>query len=353
MDRRTWMLHLAAAGAATGLTQVIPLSASSAEQSDADCQIARAASAALAMQRRDWEQGTLAQAFLELGDYEQVIRLTRAATVLKQPDGRIGVVGSGSPTDPAMGGEAYIRAAELTGDPAMKDAAEGLLDWILRRAPRAPDGTLYHVFGSPQVWSDGFNGAPPFLAATGHYEEAIHQIDGFYKRLWDPDKKLLVHIVNDGAGVEARKEYWGGGNGWAATGLARIIRSLPESYGNERKRLAGLLSELLDGCLVHQRPDGLFHDMIDRPGTFVETNLAQMLAFAIYTSVLGGWLSEKYLLAAGRMRMAARKKMDKFGYVQDVCGSPTFDRPGVSTEGQAFHMLMEGAAQKLERRKQS
>jgi rhamnogalacturonyl hydrolase YesR len=104
--------------------------------------------------------------------------------------------------------------------------------------------------------------------------------------------------------------------------------------------------ELLDGCLVHQRPDGLFHNIVDQPSTFVETNLAQMLAFTIYTGLAGGWLPAQYRAAADKMRQAAYSKMDAEGFVQGVCGAPNFDRPGLSTEGQAFSIMMEAAAQR-------
>jgi hypothetical protein len=39
--------------------------------------------------------------------------------------------------------------------------------------------------------------------------------------------------------------------------------------------------------------------------------------------------------------------MDADGYVQGACGAPNFDRPGVSTEAQAFCILMEAAGSKL------
>jgi rhamnogalacturonyl hydrolase YesR len=259
----------------------------------------------------------------------------------------LAVVIEGGTTDPAMGGEAYWRAGQVTGDAEIQEAVRGLLEWILHKAPRAADGTLYHVFKEPQVWSDGFNGAPPFLAATGHYDEALRQIDGFRRRLWDSKKKLLAHIWDDGEKADNRKEYWGGGNGWAAAGLARVIRALPVDRKEDRQRLAAFVTELIDGCLSHQRADGLFHDVVDRPDTFVEANLAQMLAFAIYTGTLGGWLPERYLEAADRMRNAARGKMDSFGYVQSVCGAPNFDRQGTSTEAQAFAIMMEAAGSKL------
>jgi len=348
MNRREVFRSCAMVGASLALA---PSSVSAVESSgESQHRIKRAAAAGLAMQRKDWEHGVLAQAFLEAGDNENVVRLTRAAIVQRVPDGRLGVMDKGSPTDPAMGGEAYLHAALITDDREIRDAVMDMLEWILHKAPRAADGTLYHIFDGPQMWSDGYYSAPCFLAAMGHYDEALAQIDGYRKRLWDPQKKLLAHIWDDGEKAENRKEFWGGGNGWAAAGLARVIRLLPDGRKEDRKKLVAFATDLIGGCLVYQRPDGLFHDVIDRPDTFLETNLAQMLAFAIYTGLHAGWLPERYRAAADRMRSGARAQMDRYGFVQHVCGAPNFDRSGISTEAQAFAIMMEVAGQKAERK---
>ena len=312
-------------------------------QTESARRIELATAAALAMQRRDWEQGTLAQAMVEAGDRHNTILLTKAAIVQKTPDGRLGVVVSGSPTDPAMGGAAYAKASEWTGDAEMQQAVDGLLTWILKGAPRNADGILYHVFRGAEMWSDGINGAPPFLAAMGFYDEALAQIEGYRQRLWDPDKKLLAHIWDDQKKQLRDANFWGGGNGWAAAGLARVWRSLPSERHQDRARLADFAREIVDGCLACQRPDGLFHNVVDQPASFVETNLAQMLAFSIYEGVSAGWLPANYRAHADAMRAAARLKMDADGYIQGACGAPSFDRPGPSTEAQAFCIMMEAA----------
>jgi len=317
------------------------------QRSESASRIERATAAAMAMQRRDWEQGILAQAMVEAGDRQRAILLTRAAVVQRTPDGRLGVVVSGSPTDPAMGGCAYAKACEWTGDARMQRAVDGLLAWVTTSAPRSAEGTLYHVFGAPEMWSDGFNCAPPFLAAMGFQDEALAQIEGYRKRLWNPEKRLLAHIWDDGKLEFKDGNFWGGGNGWAAAGLARVLRSFSTQRHKDRERLAAFAREIVDGCLQHQRPDGLFHNVVDQPATFVETNLAQMLAFAIYEGVGAGWLPADYQRHADRMRAAARLKVDGDGYVQGACGAPNFDRPGSSTEAQAFCIMMEAAGSKL------
>ncbi len=113
------------------------------------------------------------------------------------------------------------------------------------------------------------------------------------------------------------------------------------------------MREALDGCLRHQRQDGLFHNVVDDAGSFVETNLAQMLAYAIYRGVRGGWLPAAYLPKAARLRGAAWEKVDASGLVQGVCGSPEFSAPGTATEGQAFFLAHGSRAARLPRLKRS
>jgi len=285
-----------------------------------------------------------AQAFLELGDDKLVVLMAKEAALRQREDGRLGVVGANhAVTDPAANGEAVLYAARLTGEETLAAAAQRMLGFLMHDAPRTQDGTLHHLTTSPEVWVDSMYMAPPFLAIAGELREAFRQIEGMRRLLWLPDKQLYAHQWDDGAQVFRRADCWGVGNGWAAAGITRVLRSLPERMADEKARLEGYVREVVDGCLAHQRSDGLFHDTIDDPSTFVETNLAQMLAYTIYRGVRGGWLDTTYVAHANRMRRAAHAKVDPFGLVQGVCGAPHFDRPGTAPEGQAFFLLMEAA----------
>ena len=306
--------------------------------------------ALLAMQRYSWEQGTAAQAFLESGDPEMVVLLAREAVVRQLADGRAAVLGNlTAVTDPASVGEALLAAAKITGDPAFAVAADRLLDWLLHKAPRTRDGTLYHLHDRPQVWVDSFYMAPPFLSAAGHHDEALQQLRGMRRLLLDPAVRLLSHIWDDSLGTFARKAFWGVGNGWALAGMTRVIRTLPADRSNERGELIGWVREGVDACLAFIRRDGLFHDVVNDPSTFVETNLSQMLSYVLFRGVAGGWLEKRYREPAETLRGAAHARVDPFGFVQGVCASPHFDRPGTAAEGQAFFLLMEAAADECSR----
>ena len=351
MKRRHALQELLAAGAASGALAALggkPAAAEARPPAGHEALVDNVRISMLAMQREAWEQGVAMQSLLEWGDRDGVIRMAHGAMLRVYPDGRLGMVSDNhGVTDPAANGEGVLYAAKETGDPVFKRGAEGMLNYLLKTAPRTADGTLYHIDHKPQVWIDSMYMAPPFLAAAGQPAEAMKQVEGFRRILWNPSAKLYSHIWDDGKKAFERQAFWGVGNGWAAAGMTRVLRALPGTMKTERKRLAGYIREVLDGCLRHRRPDGFFHDVVDKPDTFVETNLSQILSYTIFRGVEGGWIPRSYLKDAGVMRRAARGKVDGLGYVRDVCGSPTFEAPGTATEGQAFFILMEGAARDL------
>ncbi|HET6484938.1 MAG TPA: glycoside hydrolase family 88 protein [Spirochaetia bacterium] len=312
--------------------------------------LSRVKTALLSMQRYSWEQGVAAQAFLELGEADLVVLMAREAVNRQLADGRLAVMGNLSAvTDPAAIGEAVLFTAKRTGDLRITEAAERLLHWLLRAAPRTSSGVLYHLHDRPQVWVDSLYMAPPFLSAAGHHDEALKQIAGMRTLLLDSRKRLLSHIWDEGTGSFGRKAFWGVGNGWALAGMTRVIRTLPDAFRNERETLVSWVREGVDASLPFLRQDGLFHDVVDDPSTFVETNFAQMLSYVLYRGMAAGWLGAGYRQSADAMRRAAHAKVDSSGLVQGVCASPYFDRPGTAPEGQAFFLLMEAAERDFQR----
>jgi unsaturated rhamnogalacturonyl hydrolase len=346
--RRLFLMAAAATGGAAAATLAAPLDLVAAGAdgggSDADPLVPRVRTAMLAMQRRAWEQGTAAQALLEWGDVDLVVLLAKDAVVNQAKDGRLGLNGDRGPVcDPAVNGEPVLAAYRATSDPAFKAAADRMLDFLLHQAPRTRKGTLYHNHVENRVWVDAFYMAPPFLAVAGRPDEAVKQVEGLRATMRDPATGCFFHIWDEDLQRFERRLLWGVGNGWAAAGMTRVVRALPDAMKADRERIAGYVRELLDACLRFQREDSLFHDVLDDPKTFVETNAAQMFAYSIYRGVQAGWLPASHVDKAERIRAAARAKVDAFGLVQGVCGAPNFDRSGTATEGQAFFILMEAA----------
>lgn len=303
-------------------------------------------SALLALQRFQWEQGCAAQAILEFeGLTDEVMRLCEAAVLRSNIDGRVGVMEKNeSVDDPAAIGEALILSAEKTNNPEWKKAVDKLYFYLKNRAPKTVDGIIYHFNIKNQVWVDANYMAPPFLCKYGDVEEAMKQIKGFRKCLYHEKECLLSHIWDDDLQDYGREVFWGVGNGWTLAGITRVIAMLGDSYPEHREYLISYVKDLLNGCLKYQREDGLFHDILNDPASFVETNIAQMVAYTIYRGVAAGYLDTSYLTAADKARAAAYSKVDGLGFVRGVCGMPDFLTSGVASEGQAFFILMEAAA---------
>jgi rhamnogalacturonyl hydrolase YesR len=304
--------------------------------------VQKAKFAMLCRQRASWEQGVATQALMELGEKDLVVLMARDAVLRRKNDGRLAMLGTDNAvTDPGSNGPGVLYAYKITGEEIFKKASDAMYKYLMAGAPKTEKGIICHVTQGRQIWSDSMFMAPPFLAVYGDYDEAVKQVDGYREYLWDGKKKLFSHIWDDQKKVFTRRDFWGGGNGWSAAGMAQIIEILPKEKEDHRKKLIGYTKELLDGCFAYMRPDYLFHDVIDKSDTFVETNLSQMLAYTIYKGVKAGWLDNHYIEAAEKMRAAAHRKIDKSGVVQDACGSPNFDRAGTSTEAQAFFLMME------------
>jgi len=310
--------------------------------------IQRVKCAMLCMARQCWEQGLAAQAMYALGDNESLILLARDAVLRQKPDGRLcDVENTPAIVDPAICVEPVLLAGKLTGEPEFEKAARKNIDYLLKVAPHAEDGTYFHLEGSQEVWADAASMSPPSLSLMGYYDEAVAQMKGILKRLYDKKTGAYFHIWDEEKQCYSREKLWGVGNGWIVIGLMNLIHNLPSDY-KQRPELIVDLHNLIDAFLKFNRVGGLFHNILDDDTTFVETESAEMLAYAIYKSVKSGFLDARYLADADELRKAIYEKVGENGIVMDSVSSPLFDRPGSATESQAHFLLMEAASLSLQ-----
>ena len=283
---------------------------------------AQARAAALAIQRQSWEQGVLAVAFLEEGDDAMVVQMARASDPPIQ--GRRSRRRGGAPSDPLMVGEAIWRAAQITGDPALGKAVTNMLDYALKPAPRAADGTIFHT--GETIWSDSFHTSPPFLACTGHYAEAIPQIEG-HRNASGIRKGNCFRTSgtnrNSGfrTGVLGRRQRLGGGG--AHAGHPRAARK-PE----RRQGTTGGLFEGVDRRLP--RPPMPRRFVSQRGGRSATRSRKPTSPKCWPTRSTKACAADGCRAITSRpptgMRGAARAKVDADGFVQGVCGAPNFDK---------------------------
>ena len=304
--------------------------------------------AMLAAQRFPWEQGVAAQAAYECGLDEIWLPMAHDTVRRALPDGRLAMAGTDIPSaDPAAAGEVCLRAWQKTGDLYFRAGADGMLEYLLHRAPRTADGLICHNtvsfhdgFSSRQLWVDALYMVPPFLAVMGEFDEANRQINGYIRHLLDPEKMLFRHIYDAGEGCFVRDVFWATGNGWALMGLCRVAcEAADRSRHDISVPLFDLLRRLISAMSAYQEEDGRFRDILGDPSSFPESTSGLMFAYTVYRCVRRGELDPSFRDTADRAVRAAEEHIDGMGVLREVCGCPDFLRPGTSVEAQAAYLL--------------
>lgn len=328
--------------------------------------------AALCMTRQCWEQGMLAYSLLRSiapvetdlqkervpeGELWEILKMIVYDMVLRQSgDGRLcNVEDTPAVTDSAFCIPAVLAVGEALGtqtcssagpsghEAALQDpfirAAQKNADYLLRDAARTEDGILYHMRGTTQIWADSTAFLPYALVITGHPKEGYRQMAGILDRLYLRESGLYAHIWDEESGSYPDRNAWSIGEGWILTGLERTWRVLPDEMERERADLKERFVSLMERVLPFQCEDGGFHDVMDVPSTYMETETPAMIACAIYAGIRDGILAEetdkKLLDRADAMAAYVEKKTLPDGRVTDAASSPAFDRPGTSVECQA------------------
>lgn len=311
--------------------------------------------AMLCMERYPWEQGEASQALLELGDYENAYLMAHDAVLRQSLDGRLGTTfyrdhvamfgDTTTVTDAVNNGQAVLYFAEKNGDESFMEAARKQIDFLKNTAPRAKNGAISHVLDHPQVWVDSIHHCPPFLAQMGEYDEAVHQIKAMRDLVYDPETKLMYHVWDDVEEKYVNPDFWGIGMGLALMGMVKTVHYLKDE--KQKDEIKAYARELLDALLQYQDESGMFHNIVNDPDTFLEADLSQEVACAIYSGIYQGWIPQSYQQQADHMRKMAQGCVDEHGFVRNVCGTPTFAELSVSVEAQAMFLQMEASAIKL------
>ena len=303
--------------------------------------------ALLGMQRQSWEQGVASHALLDLGLQEDALLLAHDAVVRQTAAGKLGELDDVGIVNSGACGEAVRLAARVRPGRGYDVALGRQLDWLLRDAPRAEDGTLFHIEGTREMWVDSVYMVVPLLYLAGEAEAARAQLDGHRRRLLDEDAGLWGWRWSEDEQRVTHPHHWGTGNGWVVAGIARAMRSGGDEDAWFRTEGPALARTVIDAALDAAARAGGFHDVLDDASTFEEGNVRQMLAYGILAGVTDGWLPASYRGTGERLVAEARTAIDDQGFVTGVCGAPRFDRPGTSPEAQAMFLLATAAAQRL------
>lgn len=224
-------------------------------------------------------------------------------------------------------GAAMIKASRAGISPeALRPWIDNYLNWITTGQLRFEDGTLARNRPMPgSLWLDDLYMSVPALAQMGaltgearFFDDAVKQITQFSARMFVPEKNLYRHGWVQS--MDPHPEfYWGRANGWAIIAMAELLEVLPENHAGRASILAQFRAHAR-GIAAAQGGNGLWHQLLDRHDSYLETSASAMFVYALSRGINRGWLDPKaYGPAVSLGWNAVAQKVNTTGQVEGTC----------------------------------
>ena len=176
---------------------------------------------------------------------------------------------------------------------------DNYMNYIMTKQFRLADGTLARTHPHKNtVWIDDMYMSIPAIANMGkltgdkkYYDEALKQIAQFSSRLFIKEKGIYRHGWVQGM-TDHPSFHWGRANGWALLTKVEVLDALPENYPGREKVLA-LLKAHIRGLAALQSSEGMWHQLLDRNDSYLETSCTAIYTFCIAHAINKGWIDAK------------------------------------------------------------
>ncbi|PPK88485.1 rhamnogalacturonyl hydrolase YesR [Neolewinella xylanilytica] len=203
---------------------------------------------------------------------------------------------------------------------------ENFLDYISNDQLRLPDGTLARNRPmTNSLWLDDLFMSVPALAQGGEYtgntayfDDAVKQVLQFSERMFNEEKGLYLHAYIEG--TPAHPQYhWGRANGWAIMTMVELLDVLPEDHAG-REDVLVYLRQHIRGLASYQSSEGLWHQLLDRNDSYLETSATAIFTYAIARSINKGYVDARsYGPVVTLAWNALATKVNDRGQVEGTC----------------------------------
>lgn len=198
-------------------------------------------------------------------------------------------------------------------------------DYILNREHRLADGTLARTGPSDKtVWLDDLYMSIPFIARYAliteeevYFDFACKQIINYQNYLYDANTGIYYHCYFDDKG-ENGVARWGRANGWAILAMVNLLDALPEDHP-KRIQVLSVFRQHVIGLARYQSQSGLWHQLIDKSDSYLETSSSAMFTYAIAKGVNKGWIEKPFETIALAGWEGLMTKIDSEGNVAGIC----------------------------------
>ncbi|HTB61948.1 MAG TPA: glycoside hydrolase family 88 protein [Opitutales bacterium] len=199
------------------------------------------------------------------------------------------------------------------------------------KVPRLADGTIArHVPMPDTIWADDMYMSVPALAWMGkttgdkkYFDDAVKQVTQMSARLFQPELGIYRHgwITTNPDPVDI---HWARANGWCMMAMCELLDALPKDYP-ERNTILNLYRAHVRGIASRQSADGLWHQLLDREDSYLETSASAMFVYAFAHGVNQGWISPAFGAEAITGWNAVAARVNDKGQVEGTCVGTSFE----------------------------
>ncbi|GAB3464928.1 glycoside hydrolase family 88 protein [Massilia terrae] len=226
---------------------------------------------------------------------------------------------------------AMIRARFAKIGPDLSPVITTCSDWVANKQVRLQDGTLARNRPAAwSLWADDMYMGIPALAETGHltgerkyFDDAVNNVLNFTKYLYNDKLGIYTHGWNAN-NPDAPRFYWARANGWAVLSMSDLLDVLPKDHPGYPLVLAQL-RKTLKGIAELQSGAGLWHQMLDRSDSYLETSASAIYVYVFAHAINEGWISPTTygsIAQAGWQGLTTR--INARGQVEGTCVGTTF-----------------------------
>ncbi len=203
---------------------------------------------------------------------------------------------------------------------------------IMNKQSRLKDGTFVRSFPHKwTLWADDLYMGLSFLCRMGefsgdrkYFNDAVKQVIHFHKYLFNETVGLMHHFWY--SDVNRRGvAHWGRANGWAMLAQVELLDKLPLDHP-KRYILIELLQKHILGIARYQSSTGLWHQLLDKTDSYLETSCSAIFTYCVARAVNKGYIEPRYASIAIRGWEGVMKKINEDGKLEGVCtGTVTSD----------------------------
>jgi rhamnogalacturonyl hydrolase YesR len=210
-------------------------------------------------------------------------------------------------------------------DGRIDSLVSALAAYVMKGQARLTDGTLCRHEPLPgTVWADDLFMSAPLMMRMGmltgdakYFDDAARQVVQFNGYLRDTATGLYRHGWY-GTTKQQSPVAWGRSNGWVVWAMTEVLERLPATHP-QRSAIAALFRAHMAAIVRYQSSSGLWHQVLDMPGSFEETSCTAMFIIGMTRGMRMSLLDQGFIQPLMDAQRGLLSKISADGRIKDIC----------------------------------